>query len=625
MQPPPSNGPPFVNHYQVAVVYKGDLNPPQDSRETGRWGGPVASSIHFGNTCPPPSVYDCGSARFLLIVIRQKLNFPYLETRAMRFVQQKSPFLTFAAAIGLALALSGSGRLVFASEQVPAAPPQPAAPQQAPLAIPGPELQVSVDDAVRMALENNLGIRAERLSPQLQALANAQTRANYGPVVFTNATKNSASNPPQNFLAGNEFVTNAGFRSNAGVAQALKWGGGNYQASLDGSRNSTSDPTDPFNPRLSSNFNFNFTQPLLRNFTIDQTRQQLLLGAKQQEIVDLQLTQQLTQMSRAVRNAYYDLVGAIGQLEVAQQSLDLAKESLKNNERRVEVGTIPPIDIVEAQAEVSRNEEAVIVNEAQVKSLEDVLRTLIMNPSQPDFWTSHVVPSEKPVLTPTTVDVDAAIRTALDKRTDLAQARRQMDQTDITLKFMRNQKLPTVNAVVNYGLAGVAGTRTLYDTSDGFPVPRGSAQRSFSDALRDIFGNEFKTWSVQLQVSYPLGTSAADAGVAQARVQREQEVTTLRALELQIAAQVRDAGRQVDTSLKRVEATRKAREFGEKRYEAEQKRINVGLSTTFQLFQAARDLASAKLAELNSIIAYNRALVNFEAVQVVPLAGGGGR
>jgi outer membrane protein len=539
----------------------------------------------------------------------------------MRFEQRISACFKSIAGIATVICLSGSGRPVFAFEQAPAVQLPPSGAQQPPGGSTGAEVQVSVDEAVKMALENNLGIRAERLSPQVQALAIAQTRANYRPVVFTNTTKNSNSNPPQNFLSGNDFVTNAGFRSNAGVAQSLKWGGGTYQASLDGSRNSTNDPTDPFNPRLSSNFNFNFTQPLLRNFTMDQTRQQLLLGQKQQEIVDLQLQQQLTQTSRAVRSAYYDLVGAIGQLQVAQQSLDLAKESLKNNEKRVEVGTIPPIDIVEAQAEVSRNEEAVIVNEAQVKSLEDVLRTLIMNPSQPDFWTIHLVPSEQPVLTPTTVDVDAAIRNALDKRTDLAQARRQMDQTDITMKYIRNQKLPNVNAVVNYGLAGVGGTRTLYDTSGGFPVPNGFAQRSFRDALGDIFGNEFKTWSFQLQVSYPLGTSAADAGLAQSRIQREQEVTTLRALELQVMAQVRDAGRQVDTSLKRVEATRNARQFGERRYEAEQKRINVGLSTTFQLFQAQRDLASAKLAELNSIIAYNRALVNFEAVQVVPLNG----
>ena len=585
-------------------------------------GRPAAISIHFGNTGPRRSVIPTAATR-AVSCYSQLVGFLkslYLEMPAMRFEQQISACLKSIAVVGGAACLFASGRPVFASGQAPTAP-APAA-QQAPLAIPGPELQISVDDAVRMALENNLGIRAERLSPQMQALAIAQTRATYAPILFTNTTKNSNSNPPQNFLSGNDFVTNAGFRSNGGVAQAIKWGGGRYQASLDGSRNSTSDPTDPFNPRLSSNFNFNFTQPLLRDFSIDTTRQQLLLGQKQLEIADLQLQQQLTQTSRAVRYAYYDLVGAIGQLKVAQQSLALAQESLKNNERRVEVGTIPPIDIVEAQAEVSRNEEAVIVTEAQVKALEDALRTLIMNPSQPDFWTTRVVPSEQPVLTPQTVDVEAAIRNALDERTDLAQARRQMDQTDITMKYIRNQKLPTVNAILNYGLAGVGGTRTIYDTSGGFPVATGErAQRTFGDALRDIFGNQFKTWSLQFQVSYPLGTSAADAGLAQARVQREQEVTTLRALELQVAAQVRDAGRQVDTSLKRVEATTKARQFGEKRYEAEQKRINVGLSTTFQLFQAQRDLASAKLAELNSIIAYNRALVNFEAVQVVPTGG----
>src|SRR6266545_4706149 len=374
----------------------------------------------------------------------------------MRFEQRISTCLSPAAAAALALSLFASGRPVFASGQTPGRQAQPpATTATTPVASQGPQFQITADDAVRMALENNLGIRAERLSPQVQALVVSQTRAAYAPIVFSTTTKNSNSNPPQNFLAGGDFVTNAGVRSNAGVAQQLRWGGGRYQASLDGSRNTTSDPTDPFNPRLSSNFNFNFTQPLLRNFTIDPTRQQLLLGQKQLEIVDLLLQQQITMTSRAVRNAYYDLVGAIGQLQVAQQSLDLANESLKNNQRRVEVGTIPPIDIVEAQAEVSRNEEAVIINEAQVKALEDALRTLIMNPSQPDFWTTHLVPSEQPVLTPTTVDVETAIRSALDKRTDLAQARRQMDQTDITLKFNRNQKLPTVDAVVNYGLAGV--------------------------------------------------------------------------------------------------------------------------------------------------------------------------
>jgi outer membrane protein TolC len=126
---------------------------------------------------------------------------------------------------------------------------------------------------------------------------------------------------------------------------------------------------------------------------------------------------------------------------------------------------------------------------------------------------------------------------------------------------------------------------------------------------------------VALNFSYPIGTSSADAALAQSRVQRQQDTLGLREQEMAVAVQVREAGRQVNTTQQRVEATRKAREFAERRLEAEDKRVTVGLSTTFQLFQAQRDLDTAKQRELQSLIDYNRALVNFEAVQQAPLAG----
>ena len=541
----------------------------------------------------------------------------------MRFKHEITACFRVAALVA-ALGVFGFARVVSAFGQggaAPQQPPQQAPPQTtAPAGSTGPQVQITSEEAVRMDLENNLGIQAARLSPEVQALDVAQTRAAYAPILFTNATRNSNSNPPSNFLSGNEFITNEGVRTNAGVAQQMRWGGGRYQASLDGSRNTTSDPTDPFNPRLASNFNFNFTQPLLRNFSIDATRQQLLVGQKQKEIVDVQLQQQIAQTTRRVRSAYFDLVGAYGQLDVARTTLELAQKSLKDNQQRVEVGTLPPIDIIEAQAEVSRNEEGVIIAEARIKTLEDALRTLIMNPAQADFWTARLTPAEQPVLAPQAVDVEAAVSNALANRTDLIQARKQLEQTDINLKYAKNQRLPNVDAVVNYGLAGVAGTRTLYEyDASGLPTRVGIAERSFSDALNDIFGNDFKTWSVQLQVSYPIGQSQWEAALAQTRVQRQQDVTTLRQLEMQIATSVRDAARQVETSLKRVEATKKARDFAERNLDAEQKRMTVGLSTTFQLLQAQRRLSEQKLAELTAVIDYNRAIVNLQAVQTVPL------
>ena len=280
-----------------------------------------------------------------------------------------------------------------------------------------------------------------------------------------------------------------------------------------------------------------------------------------------------------------------------------------------------PIDIVQAQAEVAANEEAVIVAEGQIRTAEDRLRTLVMNPSQPDFWTTRLEPSEQPTLAPQPVDVDAAIANALTNRTDLARQRKSIEQTDIGLKYARNQRLPGLDVTAAYDLVGTAGTQRQFalDPVTGVPFVVDQSNRAFSDALHDVFGNQFRTWSVQLNVSYPLGRSVADAAVAQGKLQHDQRTTGLQDLETQVVASVREAGRQVSTSLKRVESTKKARELAEQSLQAEEKRLAVGLSDTFRVLQAQRDLARQRVNELNAIISYNRALVDFEAVQTVPL------
>jgi outer membrane protein TolC len=546
----------------------------------------------------------------------------------MGLKQQISPRLAFGAAVALAACLSASGRQVFASEQQtpPTSPQQPPANQTPPVQPPseqptGPELRISADDAVRMALENNLGVQSARLGPQIGTYDVAQARGAFVPNLFSTTQTSSATQPPDFFASGGsgDATTSERLQTNFGVQQVMPWGGGRYSVSLDASKR-TVNFISSFNPQLGSNLFAQYTQPLLRNFLIDGNRQQLMVAKKNEEIADIELRQQLTGTERIVRSAYFDLIGALGQLDVARQSLELSRTSLQQNERRVEVGTMAQIDILEAQAEVARNEEAVIIAEAGIKRFEDNLRTLILNPQQPDFWTSRIIPTERPTLTAQPVDVEAAVQNALANRTDVAAARKRLESTQINIDYARNQKLPDVNLVANYNTVGVAGT--AFEFGQGFPPPvLNQSQRSFADALRDVFGNDFKTWSLQLQINYPIGTSPADAGLAAARLQREQELNGIRELEVQVTADVRDAGRQVSTSQQRVDATRKAREFAERRLEAEQKRVTVGLSTTFQLFQAQRDLDSAKQNELRALIDYNRALVNFQAVQQAPLQG----
>jgi outer membrane protein TolC len=468
---------------------------------------------------------------------------------------------------------------------------------------------------VRMALENNLGIQIEKLNPEIQVLGVSRARAVYAPALVTGLFRSSSTSPPTDFntSAADQLIsTNGNFSSNGGIQQQMKWGG-NYSVVFNGSKLSTNNINSVFNPQLGSGLNFNVNQPLLRNFRIDANRQGVLLAKNQLQSADLQLQQRLTQTARSVRSAYYDLVGAIAGLEVAQGSLDLARTSLKNNQTRVEVGTMAQIDIVTSEAEVASNEESVIIQQGQIESAQDQLRTLILNSSQPDFWSARFIPSEQPVLSARTIDIDGAIRNALANRTDLLAFKKQMESTDINLKYAADQKLPAIDLNARYGATGVAGTRLSEDPTVAPTI------RTFRSAVGDVFANNFKSWSFQVNVSYPLGTSTAEAAYAQAKLQKQQEKTTLASIEMQITSSVRDAGRRVGTNLKRVDATRKARELAQQRLDAENKRFTVGLSSTFELLQAQRDLSRAKQSELIATIDYNRSLVDFEAVQIAPI------
>jgi outer membrane protein TolC len=493
---------------------------------------------------------------------------------------------------------------------------------------PGTVRRLSVDEAVTLALEQNLGIQIERVNPRIQDVEIAQTRAAWAPNFSTILQNNSTDVPVTNaFAGGQSVVTNSRFTVDFGVNQRLPTGA-NYAVGWNSYRNETSSFFDTFNPQIRSALSFNATQPLLRNFRIDSIRQQLALNEKARQNADVELQATITRTSRNVRNAYWDLSYAINNLAAQRQSLELAQRLLRDNERRVQIGTMAPIDIVEAQSEVARNDEAVIVAEAAISQAEDRLRALILDPSDPDFWTARLEPSDDAPYQALAVDVDAAVRRALQSRSDIAQARNNLEQNDISIRFLRNQILPEVNAQANYGIVGIGGVRleqlnlATLPTDGSVPARTVLSERSFAAALRDVFTNAFPQWTFGVEIAYPIGTSTSEANLARARLQHSQAQTQLRNLELQVVTQVRDAARQVQTNQKRVESARAARELAERRLEAEEKKFAAGIQTSFFVFQAQRDLSQARTNEVRAVNDYNKSLVDFEAVQDVPLGAG---
>jgi outer membrane protein TolC len=481
--------------------------------------------------------------------------------------------------------------------------------------------RISVDEAVKLALEQNLSLQVERLNPQIADLSVAQARAAWVPSFSTGLSAGSTRSPANSFLSGGQTLEDGRVSTSAAVSQLLPWGG-SYSATWDGSRSTTTNLFSNFNPTLRSNVGFRIVQPLLRNFSIDNARQQLRVSAINREISDVQLRQTVVSTVRNVRHAYWDLSYAIASLEVGRQSLELAQRSLRETRARIEIGTTPPIDSVAAEAEVAQRQEAVIVAEAAVSQAEDRLRALILDPSTPDFWSIRFEPVGAAPFEVLTIDIDAAVRTSLEKRTDLLRARRNLESSDVDIRYFRNQTLPDVNVQLDYGLAGLGGSQFI--RGQGFPGPViGQTTRSFGSVLGDVLANEFPAWTLSLNVAYPIGASPAESNLARARLQYTQAQTDIRNLELQVTTQIRDAGRQVTTNLQRIDSTRASRQLQEQRLEAEEKKLAAGTSTSFQVFQSQRDLAQARTNELRAILDYNRSLVDFEALQEAALSGGG--
>ena len=488
--------------------------------------------------------------------------------------------------------------------------------------------RMSIDDAVATALEQNLDLQVQRINPQLQDLSTAQFRASYTPNFVSTVSTSDATLPSSSFLdagGGSSGITSGNSLFNVGVASLTNWGGGSYDVRWNNTRSTTSNLFQSFNPQLNSAVTATYLQPLLRNFKIDGTRQQLLVSEKNRDIADTQLEQSVAITVRNVRNAFYDLMGAIASLGVQRQSLDLARQSLKDNRARVEIGTMAPLDIVQAEAEVATREEAVILAEAAIERQQDQVRVLVFNPSSPDFWSARIEPTDTPTFTPTAVDIDSAVKNALGKRSDLEVTRRNLEINDVNIRFFRNQTLPEVNASVNYNARAIGGLQVTRAPDPATGLPTGpvlrEAQQSYFSTLGSAFAGDFPGWNLQLNMSYPIGGSSQEAQLARARLQHTQGQRQLASLELRVAAEVREAGRNVQTNLKRVDATRASRALAEKRLEAEEKKYQAGMTSSFFVLQAQRDLNVARNSELLALVEYAKSVVNFSAVQQSPLFG----
>jgi outer membrane protein len=495
------------------------------------------------------------------------------------------------------------------------------APSPAPLqAAPGsrPVLELTLDEAVRRTLENNVDIAVERFNPEASVLQIDELKGFYEPVLTSLVTQSSTTRPGSSFFSGGQTVDTDALDYNFGAFQFLRTGG-DLRLDFTNRRTSTNSRFEAFNPSYNSDFNLSFNQPFLKNFRTDSRRTQIKIAKKNREISDVTFRQTVVNTVASVKQLYYDLLYSIDNLEAQRKSLSLAAKFLEENQIKVRVGTMAPLDVVQAESEQASREEAVIVADAAVAEAEDALKRAIFNTNDPAMWDTRIVLVERPTAEPFRVDLDAAIHAALESRTDMTAERRRLENAEYNVEFARNQRLPSLDLVASYGTTGLGGTQLL-DPITGEPLPV-AIGGGFGDAFRDVLGLDFPTWRFGVNLAYPIFNRQAGAAEARSRITRAQSLANIRRLEMQITGEVRSAARAVETNYKRVESTRAARVLQERRLDAETKKFAAGMSTNFLVTQSQRDLAVAEVAQLRAIADYRKSLVNFERVQV---AGGGG-
>jgi outer membrane protein TolC len=520
------------------------------------------------------------------------------------------------------------------------------------------KLMLSLQDAISLALENNLDISVQRYGPWiadtgvLRAKAGQGTAAgSFDPVLTSLFSWNRSSIPINNpFLAGGGLLqtalTNYNMNANFAYTQGFPTGTA-YSITFNNNRQSTTSASTFLNPSVQSTAAFAFSQPLLEGLGFVSGRRFLKIARNNKRIADLAFANQVILTVSNVQNLYWDLVFARADVDVKQRSVELAEKLYNDNKRQVEIGTLAPIEVVRAEAEVARTRQDLIVAQTFLLQQQTLLKNAITKTSMdPGILEVEIVPTDSITVPPElpSLTLTDAVKEAWEKRPDIRQSQIDLQNREVTLKATRNALLPSLTLSGQFGGTGLAGnnlttTRTPTGTftaatnsplvdSTGTPVLIGGQPvfvgvpdttattalfaAGLDEAWGRLFNFEFPNYGFRFDLNIPIRNRAAQADNAQAILEHRQSETRLQQLQNTIVVEVRNAQIALEQNKARVAAAQKSRELQERTLDAEQKKYQLGASTIFFVIQAQRDLAQAQSAEVRALADMLKARVEFD-------------
>ena len=465
---------------------------------------------------------------------------------------------------------------------------------------------ISLQESVEMALQGNLAVEIERLNTRIAGYNVSLAYADYDPFFSASASHRFTTTPSGLLDAQGRPIPSS--RSDvdsvgAGVggpsvgASGLLPGGLAYSLSANASDSvfhrpflTTNNTTvDSRTETSQGTVSLNLRQPVLKNAWVDTTRVNIKVGKNRLKYSELGLRLQVMNVVNNVAQAYYGLIFARENIKVQQAAVDLAKRLVNENKTRVQVGTMAPLDEKQAESQAASSQADLLQAENDAATQENVLKGLLTG----NYATLHdtqLVPTETLAAPIPVLNLQESWAKGMTLRPDLLQSRLELERLNIILRYNKNQLFPELDLIGSYSFTG-AGTE-------------------FSGALGQISSGSNPGYSFGALLTFPLGNTGARAAYKVTGEQKRQALVVSKALERDILIQIDNAVKNVGNSFERVDATREARIFAETALSAEQKKLESGKSTSFQVLQFQRDLTARRFEEIRALAQYNNALYN---------------
>ena len=467
---------------------------------------------------------------------------------------------------------------------------------------------LSLKDAIIRALSNNVSIAVESFNSKVKKETIIDSLSEFDATLGLELSTARKTQQLASAFSSPNRMENDNDNWDLSLSQKLVTGA-NYQFDFTNNRNKTNSATAGLNPSYSSEFQLSLTQPLLKNFGIDLNKRNIHIAKNEVDISDHEFKTKVIETVSEVENIYWDFVFTLGDLEVKQKSLERAKDLQRRVKAQVLVGIMAPIETLQAESEVASREEFLLSAQDSIDDNQDKLKNILNIDFSSPEGLSPIYPSNQANVLIVDFDFNEIVKMALSNRPDYLAKKKDLENKNILVKYQENQIYPSVDLVGSLGINGLSGEATTITsgTFQGTSAYGGSYGNSLTDAL----STNYYDWELGVKFSYPLGNRSAKSKLSASRLEKAQLILGIKDLEKKIILEVRESARQLKTDSKRIKAATVAKKLAEEKLKAEEKKFEVGLSTSFNVLKFQEDLAEAQSNEIKTIIDYKQSRVLF--------------